>query len=259
MSTRGTECLNTMNSIREYLLALHQRERAEDEEYEISSCPQLIERVQQLGFLPLLNSGIDGYCAEEMMAPDYHYVQYEDGSWEWPLWTWKGPVISDGGCVYGKFFSGKAGFISREWWPDFYNYRRSIYPQPEEGSVEEAILSALREQGSAIARDLRAACGMTGPKMRGRFDAYVNKLQMGCYIVTEDFVYPRDKHGKEYGFGWQLLNTPEHLIGREACMAYTDEGHTILRTPQESYERILGHMRAILPEATEKQLNKLIR
>ena len=248
-----------MNSVRDYLLSLHQRENGISEDYEISSCPQLIERVQQLGFLPLLDSGIAGYCAEEMMAPDCHYVQFEDGSWEWPLWMWKGPVIADGGCVYGKFFNGKAGFISRAWWPDFYNYRRSIYPYPEPDSIEEIILTTLQEQGSAIARDLRASCGMTGAKMRSRFDAYVNKLQMGCYIVTEDFVYPRDKHGKEYGFGWQLLNTPENLLGRDACLSYTDETHTILRSPQESYERILVHLQTILPDAAIKQLNKLIK
>lgn len=93
-----------MNSVRDYLLSLQQRNSGTSGQYEISSCPQLIERIQQLGFLPLLDSGIDGYCAEEMMAPDYHYVQFDDGSWEWPLWTWKGPAITDGNCVYGKFF-----------------------------------------------------------------------------------------------------------------------------------------------------------
>ncbi|MBO4543585.1 MAG: hypothetical protein J5725_10445 [Bacteroidales bacterium] len=225
----------------------------------MSSCPQLIDCVQQLGFLPLLNSGIQGYCAEEMMAPDYRYTQYEDGSWEWPLWTWKSPVIMEGNCVYGKFFGGKAGFVSREWWPDFYNYRRSIYPQPEFGSIEETILTTLWEQGSAVARDLRAACGLTGPKMRSRFDAFVNRLQMGCYIVTEGFVYPRDKHGNEYGFGWQLLNTPEHLLGRVACIPYTDNTHTLIRTPEESYQRMIIHLQHILPNATEKQLYKLLK
>ena len=109
-----------MNSVRDYLLSLQQQESGTSGQYEISSCPQLIERIQQLGFLPLLDSGIDGYCAEEMMAPDYHYVQFDDGSWDWPLWTWKGPAITEGNCVYGKFFGGKAGFISREWWCDFY-------------------------------------------------------------------------------------------------------------------------------------------
>ena len=97
-----------MNSVRDYLLSLLQRNSGTSGQYEISSCPQLIERIQQLGFLPLLDSGIDGYCAEEMMAPEYHYITFDDGSWEWPLWTWKGPAITEGNCVYGKFFGGKA-------------------------------------------------------------------------------------------------------------------------------------------------------
>lgn len=247
-----------MNSVRDYLLALRQSAGRFGEQYEISSCSQLIERVQQLGFLPLLDSGISGFCAEEMMASDCHYVQFDDGSWEWPLWSWKGPVIADGGCVYGKFFHGKAGFISREWWRDFFNYRRAVIPQPEIGSVEEAILTTLRVQGSAIARDLRTLCGMTGPKMRSRFDAYVNRLQMGCYIITEDFVYPRDKHGRQYGFGWQLLNTPENLLGIEQCLPYTDDTHTATRTPRQSYCRMVSHLKAILKDADDKQIEKLL-
>ena len=61
-------------------------------------------------FLPLLDSGIRGYSAEEMVADDCRYVMLPDGGWNWPLWKWKGPVITEGNCVYGKFFAGKAGF-----------------------------------------------------------------------------------------------------------------------------------------------------
>ncbi len=236
-------------TVQEYVLSLCKQESVLDNK-PIRSCPELIERIHQVGFLPLLESGIQGFNAEVMMDEDYHYISHDDGSWEWPLWTWKGPAVTEGNCVYGKFFAGKAGFISREWWQDFYTYRRSIYPSPKTGSVEEAILDTLMEQGSSIARELRAACGMTGPKMRGRFDAYISKLQMGCYIVTEDFVYPRDKNGKEYGFGWQLLNTPENLIGREACLCN--------RTPNECYERIYTHLKHLMPQATDKQISKLI-
>ncbi|MBQ7532049.1 MAG: hypothetical protein IJT12_10155 [Paludibacteraceae bacterium] len=221
------------------------------EDYEISSCPQLIERVQQLGFLPLLDSGIAGFCAEEMMAPDCHYVQFEDGSWEWPLWTWKGAAINEGNSVYGKFFAGKAGFISFKWWPDFYNWRRSKTPELEIGSIEEAIVLTLRERGSMIARELRAACGFIGPKMRGKFDAYINRLQMSCYIVTEDFVYPRDKHGREYGFGWSLLTTPENLYGIQAC-------HTS-HSPEESLELMSRHLHTVLPKATKRQIQRLLK
>ena len=101
------------------------------------------------------------------------YVMLPDGGWDWPLWKWKGPIITEGNCVYGKFFAGKAGFISREWWPDFCNYRRHLHPMPSEGSIEETILFTLQEQGPLITRELRAACGFNGPKMRSRFDSYV--------------------------------------------------------------------------------------
>jgi len=217
---------------------------------EIYSAAGLIDYIQKVGFLPLLDGGVSGFAAEDVVTDDCRYVVFDDGGWDWPLWKWKGPIVTDGNCVYGKFFDKKAGFISREWWPDFYNYRRSRHPVPAEGSIEDSILATLGEHGSLITRELRAACGFDGPKMRSKFDGYVTRLQMGCYIVTEDFVYPTDKHGREYGWGWSLLTMPEALLGREACRCE--------RTPQESYQRMLAHFRALLPEATEKQIKKLI-
>lgn len=217
---------------------------------QIHSCPELLECIRSVGFLPLLESAVPGFCAESIMAEECRFTQFPDGTWEWPLWQWKGSVIREGGCVYGRFFNGKAGFISREWWPDFYNYRRSKHPMPAESSIEETILLTLQEHGSLITRELRAACGFDGPKMRSKFDGYVTRLQMGCYIVTEDFVYPTDRHGREYGWGWSLLNTPEALYGRDACLTP--------HTPEESYRLLVEHFRKLLPDATDKQIQKLI-
>ena len=217
---------------------------------EIHSCAELMDYIQQVGFLPLLDSGIRGYSAEDVVDEDCRYVVFDDGGWDWPLWKWKGPIVQEGGCVYGKFFAGKAGFVSREWWPDLCNWRRSKFPKPAEGSIEETILMTLAENGSLITRELRAACGFTGPNMRSKFDGYITRLQMAARIVTEDFVYPTDKHGREYGWGWSLLTTPEALYGRDACRCE--------RTPEESCQRMFDHLRQLLPEATERQIRKLI-
>ena len=216
----------------------------------IHTCAQLTEYIRQTGFLPLLYSGIYGFAAEDIVDDDCRYVVFADGGWDWPLWKWKGQIVTEGRCVYGKFFNKKAGFISLDWWPDFCNYRRSRNPIPAEGTIEEGILNILRQQGSLITRELRAACGFTGPKMRSRFDAYITRLQMGCHIVTEDFIYPTDKHGREYGWGWSLLTTPEQLYGKEACQAE--------RTPEESFNRIFSHLKQLLPQASDEQIKKMI-
>lgn len=217
----------------------------------IHSCAEMIQYIDKVGLLPLLPMGIRGWSADELVDPDCGYIVNDDGSWDWALWKWKGEIIRETGCAYGKFFDKKAAFISKEWWPDFCNYRRSRFPIPSEDSIECMILETLREGGSMITRDLRRACGFNGPKMRGKFDSYVSKLQMAGRIVTEDFVYPHDKHGKEYGWGWSLLTTPEDLFGKEAC----DPG----RTPEESYTRISAKLKEVLPGPSDRLIAKLMK
>ncbi len=218
---------------------------------EIHTCAELSDYIQQVGFLPLLDSGIRGFSAEELVDDDCRYMMLPDGGWDWPLWKWKGPVVTGGNCVYGKFFNKKAGFVSLEWWPDLCNFRRHVHPAPEEGSIEETILITLQEQGSLITRELRALCGFDGPKMRSRFDSYITRLQMACRIVTEDFVYPVDKHGHEYGWGWSLLTTPERLYGREACQCE--------RSPKESFWRMTDHLQKYLPNTQKLQIARMLK
>ena len=216
----------------------------------ISSAAEAMELIDDIGFLPLLDSGIPGFSAEEIVDDDCRYVVFPDGGWDWPLWKWKGQIVTELPCMYGKFFNKKAGFISREWWADFCNYRRSKYPYPKDDTIEGAILDTLRMSGSLITRQLRSACGFNGKGMRSKFDGYITRLEMATYIVTEDFVYPRDKHNKEYGWGWSLLNMPEELYGKESCSKDYP--------PEESFLRLLGQFKKILPQATERQILRLI-
>mgnify|MGYP000925711287 FL=1 len=62
--------------------------------------------------------------------------------------------------------------------------------------------------------------------------------------------WPDFCNNHEYGWGWSLLNTPEDLYGREACQCN--------RTPLESYQKIFEHLKEILPDASDKQIIKLI-
>ena len=64
----------------------------------------LVDLINRIGFLPLLDGGISGFSAEEMVDDDCRYVLLPEGGWDWPLWKWKGSVITEGHHVYGKFF-----------------------------------------------------------------------------------------------------------------------------------------------------------
>lgn len=102
-----------------------------------------------------------------------------------------------------------------------------------------------------ITRDLRKACGFTGTKMRGKFDTYISRLEMGCYIVTEDFVYPKDRHGATTAGGWSLLTMPEVLLGKDSC--HPD------RTPEESRRRMEKHFQGLFPDADGRLFDFLLK
>jgi hypothetical protein len=72
-------------------------------------------------------------------------------------------------------------------------------------------------------------------------------------VIISDFAYMIDKQGNEYGWGVAEYATPEQFMGD----AFTDEVYA--RTPEESYERMLEHLRKILPGADENDIRKLLK
>ena len=62
---------------------------------EIYSATGMMELIQQIGFLPLLDSGIEGFSAEDIVAEDCGYVRLPEGGWDWPLWKWKGEIVQE--------------------------------------------------------------------------------------------------------------------------------------------------------------------
>ena len=98
-----------MESLTDYFGNQHHEGEIHFDHMEIHSCPDLIERVNQLGVLPLLDSGISGFCAEGLMAEECRFVQFDDGSWEWPLWTWKSSVIKNADAFMASFSPERLG------------------------------------------------------------------------------------------------------------------------------------------------------
>ena len=79
--------------------------------------------IHWIGFLPLFRNEIPGFSVEEHTASDSWWT----GDPVIDPWEWRKIIAAGENITYGKFFNGKAGFISKEWFPAFANYRRDGY------------------------------------------------------------------------------------------------------------------------------------
>lgn len=221
--------------------------------YELRSAGDIVRLVREIGFLPFFANDIQGFSIEEHCPRELWFSADADGPWEW-----KGPIARAGECVYGKFFGGKAGYVSLEWFPDLANYRRNGYDfdaRYDDGLAsrkDKDVYETITASGSLLSKELKAACNYRKDGNKG-FETVITRLQMRTYVNIGDFVYMRDKHGNAYGWGVAKYSTPEEMFGYEAVTA------AYKREPLESKELLLGQITAILPDVAEDKLLKLIK
>ena len=221
-------------------------------EFRIQTMEDLKHAVDELGFLPFFKNEIEGFSVEEHVDPELWFTDQE-GPWEW-----KGPVIREMGCAYGKFFEKKAAYISREWFPDFANYRRDGYDfdarfDDELASYQDKRLFDLVEGNAPVLSKKLKQIGNYKKGGNKGFDTVITRLQSQCYVITSDFVYLTDKKGRQYGWGVAEYSTPERFMGSD----FTDRVYA--KAPEESYERIYAHFKKLLPHARESAIKKILR
>lgn len=218
----------------------------------LRSVEELLTAVEEYGFLPYFKNSIQGFSIEEMCPRELWFTELE-GPWEW-----KGPAAKSGRCIYGKLFGGKAGYVSREWLPDFVNYRRDGYDFDARCSdglafyKDKELFESIWEYGVILSKDLKELRGYVKGGNKG-FDTVITRLQMQGYVCAADFVYMRDKQGKPYGWGVAQYTTPEHFFGYD----YVTQAYST--PPEESRARIVRHLESLLPNVPEKDILRLIR
>lgn len=234
---------------------------------EIYNYETLEASVSKMGFLPFYKNDIQDFSVE-----DFTTMELCDGPWEW-----KGIVAGNGNCAYGKLFQGKAGFVNLKWFPDLVNYRRSVYrlnsATTDESIPEQArmIYNTVVQHESLLSKEIKSLCGFSNSRkkfskddvlgvyeIKGKdkrkkygFETLMTYLQMGTWIVIADFEYNCDKHGRPYGWGIARYTTPEALF----CDTRFLTGN---RAPEESKQRMTDYLMQLLPQATEKQIMKII-
>ena len=226
-------------------------------EREIRSAADMEALVQEWGFLPFFKNDIPGFSIEEHTPPELWFGD-SDGGEGWGPWEWKGPVARMKTSIYGKVFWKKAGFVSLAWLPDFANFRRDGYDfdarfDDELASFKDKELyDAIAQSGSLQTGQLKKRCGYGGKDGKKGFETAITRLQMQTYISVMDFDYATDRHGNTYGWGIARYAAPESILGYEAVTAAYG------RAPAESFRRMAEHLQKLLPQATEKQIVKLL-
>lgn len=225
-----------------------------DDPYRIRSWRELIDWVNEVGFLPLFANEIEGFSVEEHTYNLFWWT----GDPEQDPWAWREIIASTGEVAYGKFFAGKAGFISKEWFPYFANYRRNGYDfdtRWEEGiagSRSKKIMDIFETEPEIGAVELKRKAGF-GKGGEKNFPGIVTELQMQSYLLVKDFRRKVSKAGMEYGMPVSVYTTPENLWGYDAVTAAYNED------PEISREKVFRQIQSHFPAADEMLLKKTMK
>ncbi len=229
----------------------------------IRTWQELVNWVNEVGFLPLFANSVEGFSAEEHVSPDFWW----SGDREQDPWEWREIIAASHQAAYGKFFDKKAGFISPAWLPYFANFRREGYDfdsRWEDGLMsrrEKKIMDLLtgrdREgdilwtKEPLLSTDVKKLAGF-GKEGDKNFPGVVTALQMQTYLVTTGFRRRRNKKGAEYGMAVSLLTPPEAVWGYELVTSAYGE------SPEESRRRVIGRVLELFPGADPAAVRKLI-
>lgn len=213
----------------------------------LKNVQDLTELVNEIGFLPLFDVGVKGFSVEEITRGQWWTGRADDP------WGWRETAAIQGEIIYAKVFSGRAGFVSKEWFPKFANYRRDGYDfdsRWEEGLEpprNQAIMECVMKNPMVMTSDIKKQVGKTG------FEGALTNLEMKTYLIIRGFDRKKNRFQEPYGWSIGVMDTPENAFGSEwATSAYAEQ-------PEKSYADILMHLESKCPGIDMEALARIIR
>lgn len=224
-----------------------------DDPSRVQTWEDLIDLINEVGFLPLFKNEVDGFSVEENTG----YLYWWTGDEEQDPWEWRCLMARSGKVAYGKFFGKKAGFISKAWFPHFANWRRDGYDFDSRWDEELAsirckrVMDQFENRPELFSFELKrlADFGKEGEK---NFDGTVTDLQMQSYLLIRDFRRRINKKGLEYGWPISVYSTPETLWGYEHISS------AYLIDPAASKAMVYQQVLKNFPEAQPTELDAVL-
>lgn len=215
---------------------------------------ELTDLINDIGFLPLFKNQVPGFSVEEVTAIDSWWagIPQEDP------WEWREVIAAEGIVAYGKLFSNKAGFVSKEWYPYLASYRRDGYDfdsRYEDGLAShrsKKIMDILMDREELLSNELKAAAGFGKGGEKG-FDGAISLLQMQTYITVRNFKRRSNKKNTEYGWPVASYSISENLFGEDHVRSEYHLG------ADKAKGRIIEQIKSKFPKAAETDIAKIIK
>ncbi len=219
-----------------------------------STFEEFLASVRRAGFLPgaLECEGeqfsVGGLCRD---------VRWHTGDPDRDPWEWRIRVLSDAEDIaYGKFFSGRSGYITREWFPRFIAVRRHAEPMDEAWSAgkisrpAKRIYDMLSEAPALAAHDIRSLGGFASEK-KSVLERALVELQTKLYITVCGEACKLSAAGEPYGWPSAVFCTVENFFaGAE------DEAGGI--DPDIAAQEIAARVLEFAPGVSPRALKSLI-
>lgn len=218
----------------------------------------LILILRKIGFIPLFANSITGFSVEERTIETAWWTgDAKTDPWEWRILLSSNPEVA-----YGKFFDKKAGFIHRDFFPLFANYRRngydydSLYDDGLASFRSKKIMDAFGLNDEAVGKEmmgneLKEIAGFGKDSEEKNFNGVLTDLQMQTYLIMSSFKQRKNKKGEDYGWHIAVMGTPETKWGYDYITScYTEE-------PSVSWNRIVEQINRFFSNADESQIKKV--
>lgn len=215
----------------------------------IASKEALADFIEKTGFLPLFRNEIPGFSVEENVCPEDWWTDDEEKD----PWIWRMALAETGRFVYGKFFNGCAGFVSKEWFPFFACIRRNGYDfdsRADEGLAKKRDADVMRLFEGGAAHTISSI--RTESHLTKGLDGTLQSLQHQTYLLVSGFTRKVNKRGEPYGWSISVYQTPESIWGYDFVTSGYNYGE------KECAARITGHLCEMYPDIAREKWLKMI-